>query len=99
MFAFGNLISAVASIINIILDLYFWVIFIRAIMSWFNPNPYNPIVRTIYRLVDPITYKISRIIPTRFGMVDLSPFILMLIIMFLQKFVVRTLFDIALRMK
>jgi len=99
MFVSGNLISAVASIINIVLDLYFWVIFIRAIMSWFNPNPYNPFVRTIYRLVDPVTYKISRIIPTRFGMVDLSPFILMLFIMFLQKFIVKTLFDIALRMK
>ncbi|HPP05758.1 MAG TPA: YggT family protein [Syntrophorhabdaceae bacterium] len=98
MFAFGNLLSALASIINIILDLYFWVIFIRAVMSWFNPNPYNPFVRTIYRLVDPITYKISRIIPTRFGMVDLSPFILMLIIIFLQRFLVKTLFDMALRM-
>ncbi|HOJ43252.1 MAG TPA: YggT family protein [Syntrophorhabdaceae bacterium] len=98
MFAFGNLLSALASILNIILDLYFWVIFIRAVMSWFNPNPYNPFVRTIYRLVDPITYKISRIIPTRFGMVDLSPFILMLIIIFLQRFLVKTLFDMALRM-
>ncbi|HPC65827.1 MAG TPA: YggT family protein [Syntrophorhabdaceae bacterium] len=98
MFVFGNLFSTIASILNIILDLYFWVIFIRAIMSWFNPNPYNPIVRTIYRLVDPITYRISRIIPTRFGVVDLSPFILMLIIIFIQRFVVKTLFDIGMRM-
>ncbi|MCX8110868.1 MAG: YggT family protein [Syntrophorhabdaceae bacterium] len=98
MFAFGNLLTAIASILNIILDLYFWVIFIRAIMSWFNPNPYNPFVRTIYSLVDPITYRISRIIPTRFGMVDLSPFVLMLIIFFIQRFVVKTLFDIGMRM-
>ncbi len=98
MFVFGNLMTTIASILNIVLDLYFWIIFIRAIMSWFNPNPYNPIVRTIYRLVDPITYKISRIIPTRFGVVDISPFILMLIIIFLQKFLVKTLFDMGMRM-
>lgn len=97
MFAFGNLITAIASILNIVLDLYFWVIFIRAIMSWFNPNPYNPFVRTIYRMVDPITYRISKVIPTRFGVVDLSPFVLMLIIFFIQRFVVKTLFDIGTR--
>lgn len=98
MFALGNLITTIAYILNIVLDLYFWVIFIRAILSWFRPNPYNPIVRTIYRLVDPVTYKISSVIPTRIGMVDISPFILMLIIIFLQKFVVKTLFDIGMRM-
>lgn len=98
MFAFGNLLQSLASIINIALDLYFWVIFIRAIMSWFNPNPYNPFVRTIYRLVDPVTYKISKIIPTRIGMVDISPFILMLIIIFLQRFLVKTLYDLAVRL-
>lgn len=98
MFAFGNLVTTIASILNIILDLYFWVIFIRAIMSWFNPNPYNPFVRSIYRLVDPITYRISKIIPSRFGMIDISPFILMLIIIFLQKFIVKTLFEMGARM-
>ncbi|MCX7966191.1 MAG: YggT family protein [Syntrophorhabdaceae bacterium] len=98
MFAMANLLSSLAWTLNILLDLYFWVIFIRAIMSWFNPNPYNPFVRTIYRLVDPVTYKISRIIPTRFGMVDLSPFVLMLIIVFLQRFLVKTLYDLAIRM-
>jgi YggT family protein len=99
MFVFGNLFSSIASILNLLLDLYFWVIFARAILSWIRPDPYNPIVKTIYRLVDPLTYKISRIIPTRIGMVDVAPFILMLLIIFAQKFLVSTLFDIGARMK
>jgi YggT family protein len=99
MFVFGNLFSSIASILNLLLDLYFWVIFARAILSWIRPDPYNPIVRTIYRLVDPLTYKISRIIPTRIGMVDVAPFILMLLIIFVQKFLVATLLDIGARMK
>lgn len=92
-----NLFTGLASIINIILDLYFWVIFIRAIISWFHPNPFNPFVRAICRLVDPVTYKISRVIPTRFGMVDFSPFILMLIIVFLQRFLVKIIYNIGIR--
>jgi YggT family protein len=99
MFVFGNLFSSIASILNLLLDLYFWVILARAILSWIKPDPYNPIVRTICRLVDPLTYKISRIIPTRIGMVDVAPFILMLLIIFVQKFLVATLFDIGARMK
>jgi YggT family protein len=99
MFVFGNLFSSIASILNLLLDLYFWVIFARAILSWIRPDPYNPIVRTVYRLVDPVTYKISRIIPTRIGMVDVAPFILMLLIIFVQKFLVATLFDMGMRMK
>jgi YggT family protein len=99
MFVFGNLFSSIASILNLLLDLYFWVIFARAILSWIRPDPHNPIVRTVYRLVDPLTYKISRIIPTRIGMVDVAPFILMLLIVFAQKFLVATLFDIGARMK
>ena len=99
MFVFGNLFSSIASILNLLLDLYFWVIFARAILSWIHPSPYNPIVRAIYKLVDPVTYRISRIIPTRIGMVDMSPFILMLLIVFVQKFVVATLYDMGMRIK
>ncbi len=99
MFVFGNLFSGIAYILNLLLDIYFWVILARAVLSWIRPDPHNPIVRTIYRLVDPVTYRISKIIPTRIGMVDVAPFILMLAIIFVQKFVVATLFDMGVRMK
>jgi len=98
MFVFGNLFSTIGSILNMLLTLYFWIIFARVVLSWVRPDPYNTLVRTICRLVDPVTYRISRIIPTRIGMIDFAPFILMLLIMFLKEFLVKTLFDIGLRM-
>jgi YggT family protein len=82
-----------------LLTIYFWVIFVRALLSWIRPDPYNPIVRTICKLVDPVTYRISKIIPTRVGMIDLAPFILMLIVMFLQEFLVKTIFNMGMRMR
>ena len=82
-----------------LLTIYFWVIFVRALLSWIRPDPYNPLVRTICKLVDPVTYRISKIIPTRVGMIDLAPFILMLIVMFLQEFLVKTIFDMGMRMR
>ncbi len=99
MFVFGNLFSGIAYILDMLLNLYFWIIFARAILSWIRPDPYNPIVRIICRLVDPVTYRISRIIPTRIGMIDVAPFILMLAIIFAQTFIVATLFDFGMRMK
>jgi YggT family protein len=98
MFVLGNFITGVAFVVDTLLNIYFWIILIRAVMSWIQPNPYNPLVRIVYKLVDPITYKISRMIPTRFGMIDFAPFILMILIVFLQRFLVRSLFDLGARM-
>lgn len=98
MFVLGNFITGVAFVVDTLLNIYFWIILIRAVMSWIQPNPYNPLVRIVYKLVDPVTYKISRMIPTRFGMIDFAPFILMILIVFLQRFLVRSLFDLGARM-
>lgn len=84
-------------ILNGALTIYFWVIFARALFSWIRPNPFNPVVRIVYRLVDPVTRLISKIVPTRFGMVDVAPFFLMLIIIFLQEFLTRLILHLALR--
>jgi YggT family protein len=98
MFVFGNLFSSIGSILNMLLSLYLWIIVARVVFSWVRPDPYNPLVRTICKLVDPVIYRISKIIPTRAGMIDFAPFILMLVIMLLKEFLVRTLFDIGTRM-
>jgi YggT family protein len=98
MFVFGHFVNGVAYILDILLNIYFWIILIRAVLSWIQPNPYNPLVRTIYKLVDPVTFRISRIIPTRLGMIDFAPFILMILIVFLQRFLIRSLFDLGTRM-
>lgn len=83
--------SALVSLISMLLQVYMWIVIIRAVLSWVRPNPYNPIVRFICRLVDPVTYRISRIIPTRVGMVDLSPIVLMVLIMLVRQFIVGAL--------
>jgi len=97
MSGFGIFLLWFVKILNGALTIYFWVIFARALFSWIRPNPYNPVVRIVYRLVDPVTYRISRIVPTRFGMVDIAPFFLMLIIIFLQELLTRLLLHLALR--
>jgi YggT family protein len=90
--------TGIAHILDRLLEIYMWIIIARAVMSWFRPNPYNPVVRTICRLVDPVTYRISRIFPTRIGMVDIAPFILILLIVFIQSFLIRALYNIGARM-
>lgn len=84
-------------ILSMAFTIYFWIIFARALFSWVRPNPYNPLVRLVCRLVDPVTYRISKIVPTRFGMIDFAPFVLMLICIFLQELITRFLLNLALR--
>lgn len=97
MSGFGIFLVWFVKILNGALSIYFWVIFARALFSWIRPSPLNPVVRIVYRLVDPVTYRISRILPTRFGMVDLAPFFLMLIIIFLQELLTRFILQLALK--
>jgi YggT family protein len=96
MFVLGNFINAVANLINFVLGAYMWVIVGRAIISWFNADPYNPIVRFLYDITEPLLAKIRRILPfSAAAGIDFSPMILILIILFLQSFIVPTLLGIA----
>lgn len=90
-----DVMASIARILDTLLEIYLWIIIARAVMSWFRPNPYQPVVRIICRLVDPVTYRISRIFPTRIGMFDIAPFILILLIIFIQSFLVRALYNIG----
>ncbi len=98
MFVFANLLSAVAQIVNMGLSIYFYIIIARALISWVNPDPYNPIVRFLYQATEPVLYRIRRWVPY-LGGIDLSPIIALLVIKFLQFFVVETLIELAVRMK
>lgn len=94
MFVFGNLMEAVATVINTALTLYMWIIIARAIISWVNPDPYNPIVQFLYRVTEPVLRPIRRRLS--FGMgIDFSPIIVILVIYFLQIFLVKTLIRMA----
>ena len=97
MFVAGNALSAVATILDYVLSLYMWVIIARALISWVNPDPWNPIVQFLNRATEPVLAPIRRLIGLRIGM-DVSPIIVILIIIFLQQAVVRSLEELAMRM-
>ncbi len=96
MFVFANLVEALATIISYLLTIYMWIIIIRALISWVNPDPYNPIVRFLYQVTEPVLYPIRRRLPFMGG-IDLSPIIVLLVILFLQIFLVRTLNELAVK--
>ena len=98
MVVFANLIEALATIVSYLLQIYMWVIIIRALISWVNPDPYNPIVRFLYQVTEPVLYPIRRRLPFMGG-IDLSPIIVLLAILFLQVFLVKTLNELAFRLK
>lgn len=95
MFVIGNFIAAVARIVDIALTIYMWIIVIRAVLSWVNPDPYNPIVRLLYRVTEPVMALVRRWIPLRGMGIDLSPIIILLAIVFLQSFLVPSLMQLA----
>lgn len=95
-----NLLRATAQIINASLTIYMWIIIIRALISWFSPDPKNRFVIILHRLTEPVLRPIRRIIPpSQLGGLDISPFIMILIIIFMNNFLVGTLVEIASRMK
>ena len=97
MFVAGNALSAVATLLDYVLWLYMWVIIARALISWVNPDPWNPIVQFLNRATEPVLAPIRRLVGLRIGM-DVSPIIVILIIIFLQKAVVQSLEEFAMRM-
>jgi len=96
MFILGNFLNALATILDIGLKIYMWVIIIRAIISWVTPDPYNPIVTFLYRATEPVLYRVRRWLPLRGLGIDVSPIIVILAIIFLQAFLVRSLHQLAL---
>ncbi len=97
MFVLSNLLLALAKIIDIALTLYMWIIIFRAVISWVNADPYNKIVIFLYRATEPVLHTVRRIIPLRMRNVgiDLSPVIVILVILFLQYFLVETIIQLA----
>ena len=94
MFVINNLLAAVAKVLDIALTIFMWIVIARAILSWVSPDPYNPIVRFIHNVTEPVLYQIRKRIPA-FGGIDLSPIIVLLVIIFLQQLVVASLYDLA----
>jgi YggT family protein len=95
MFIAENFMLALAKILDIALTLYMWILIARAVISWVNPDPYNPIVMFLYRATEPVMAPVRRWLPFRNLGIDISPIIIILVIIFLQTFVVRSMMQMA----
>jgi YggT family protein len=95
MFVLSNFIIATAKVIDIAMTLYMWIIIARAVISWVNPDPYNKIVIFLYRATEPVLRPVRRILPLRNIGIDISPIIVILVIFFLQYFLVETIMQLA----
>jgi YggT family protein len=84
----GYFIRALAHIFNMVLTIYMWVIVARAVLSWVNPDPYNPIVRFIHNVTEPVLAKLRSRLPLYFGGIDFTPMVLILAIIFLTRWMV-----------
>jgi YggT family protein len=98
MFIVSNFLIAIAKIIDIGLSLYMWLIIIRAIISWVNPDPYNTLVRFLHSATEPVLYPIRKRLPLFFGGFDFSPVLVIMAIFFIQTFFVQSLLQLAVRM-
>ena len=98
MFIIGNLLNAIAYILNFVLTIYMYVIIVSALLSWVNPDPYNPIVRFLYSVTEPVLRPIRSRLRFSIG-IDISPLLVILAIWFIQRFVIASLFGMASRMQ
>ena len=98
MFVIGNLLGALASILDVVLQMLMLVIFVNALLSWVRPDPNNSIVMFLDRVSDMICDPLRRLLPLQIAGIDFAPFAAMLAIWFIRLFAVQTLRDIAVRM-
>jgi len=95
VFILANLVEALAAVLNLLLNAYMWILVARALISWVNPDPHNPIVRFLYAATEPVLYRLRRSLPLYAGGIDFSPIVVLVAIIFLQQFVVQSLYDLA----
>ena len=99
MFVFGNFLAAIAQVLGMALTLYMYVVIASAVLSWVNPDPYNPIVRFLRGATEPVFYRLRRVVPLYAGGIDFTPIVVILLIIFLQSFLVDTLLQLGARLQ
>jgi YggT family protein len=83
----GAFLRATLEVVFAILSVIQWLVIIAAVISWVNPDPRNPIVQFLYRTTEPILRPFRKILPPqRTGGIDLSPILVILLILFLKVF-------------
>ncbi len=99
MFVLGNFLAALSQVLDTILNMCMWLIFIRVLISWVNPDPGNVVVVFLYRVTEPMLAPFRRLTANWTTGIDLSPFLAVLFLMFLRYFLVKTLLDFAYRLQ
>ena len=99
MFILGNFFIAISKVLQVLLNFAMWIIIIQALISWVNPDPYNPIVRFLYSAADPMLRPIRRRLPVYSLGIDISPLIAILFIIFMQSFLVESLRTLGLNLR
>ena len=95
MFVINYFFIAVANLVNLVIVAYIWIIIARAIVSWVSPDPYNPIVRFLHRVTEPVLRPVRERLPvTQMGL-DFAPMIVIFVLYFLKEFLVPVLYRIA----
>ena len=93
MFILANLLAAIAQVLNMGLFFLMILVFARAVISWVQPSPYNPIVQFLYTTTEPILAPIRRRLPM--AGIDISPLVVLMSVVFLREFLVRSLMELA----
>lgn len=94
MFVLANLLEAIARVVDIGLTFLLILVFARAVISWVQADPYNPIVQFLYTTTEPILRPIRRRLPAMTS-IDISPLVVLMMAIFLQQFLVRSLVQLA----
>ena len=99
MFVFANLVTTVAGLLSMVINLYIFVIIVAAFLSWVNPDPYNAIVRTLRALTEPVFYRIRKWFPfVMVNRIDLSPIVALVALQLLNGVVVQSLLQLGLKL-
>lgn len=95
MFIIGNFLIALAKVLDIIIPIAYWLIIFRAVISWFNPDPYNNLVQLLYKLTEPMLNPLRRIMPVYSAGIDISPILAIIVLVFLRYFLVSTIYRLG----
>jgi len=78
MSSLGIAILQLGSIFTGLINIYIWVLIIAALLSFVNPDPYNPIVQFLHRITNPAYLYVRRFMRTNYNGLDLAPLVLII---------------------
>jgi len=99
MFIISQFFVAMSQVLDIALEIYKWIVIASALISFVNPDPYNSIVKFLRNATEPVFRLIKRYIPTVIYNVDFAPFIVILIIILLQRFLVPIIYNFGISLR